>query len=134
MDHLIKENLISKSQLGFVDKKSCITNLLETLDYLTKSKSCGEIVDLILLDAEKAFDTVAHRRLLHKIEGYGIQGPLLNWVKALRRQRVVLGEASSDWCDLFSGVPQGCVLSPLLFVIFVNDLPDCLSDSAVCKT
>ena len=70
---------------------------------------CSEKVDLILLDAEKAFDTVAHRRLLHKLEGYGIQGPLLYWMKAFisnRRQRVVsLGAASSDWCDVFSDVP-----------------------------
>ena len=134
--HLINENLISESQHGFVDKKSCITNLLETLDYLTNSKACGKIVDLILLDADKAFDTVAHRRLLLKLECYGIRGKLLSWIKSFisnRQQRVVLGDAVSDWCEVSGGVPQGCVLSPLLFVIFVNDLPDCLSESTICK-
>ena len=79
------------------------------------------------MDIRKAFDSIPHRRLLQKLEGYGIQGEVLEWVRDFlsdRRQRVMLNGGSSDWRNVVSGVPQGSVLGPVLFIIYVNDMPD----------
>ena len=73
-----ENNLLVKQQHGFVKKKSCTTNLLETLDYITYSLDRGIPVDVVLLDFAKAFDTVPHRRLLAKLEAYGVNGLVLN--------------------------------------------------------
>ena len=95
MDYMVANGLLSKYQHGFVPRKSCVTNLLETLDYLTNELSKGNDVDEILLDLSKAFDLVPHSRLIYKIkEGYGVSEDLTNWIKEFlvcRKQRVVLG-------------------------------------------
>ena len=123
-------------QHGFRKRHSCETQLLLTLDDLIMSYNRKTQVDVAALDFSRAFNTVPHERLLGKLAHYGVKGPIHNWIRAFLTERtmwVIIDGASSPATRVMSGVPQGTVLGPLLFLIYINDLPDNVSPGTTTR-
>jgi hypothetical protein len=125
VDFLERNKLIRDSQHGFRHGRSCLTNLLDFFgDVISTYDEC-KAVDVVYLDFQKAFDKVPHQRLLLKIQSLGIGGNVIQWLRAWligRKQRVSLNNTESDWTNVTSGVPQGSVLGPVMFIMYVDGM------------
>ena len=134
VDFLVKHKLLNSSQHGFLKARSCLTNMLCFLEEITKWIDVGLPVDIIYLDFQKAFDKVPHQRLLLKLKAHGIGDSITDWIEQWltdRRQRVVVDGEVSNWKSVLSGVSQGSVLGPILFLIYINDLDDSITSNVL---
>ena len=131
-NHLENNSILCPQQHGFRQQKSCESQLIVTIDEFAKCLDSGGQIDAIALDFSKAFDKVPHERLCSKLSYYGIQGKTQHWIRQFlhnRYQSVFIEGSHSHSTIVMSGVPQGTVLAPLLFLCYINDLPSTIQST-----
>ena len=132
MTHLDKNNLLYHNQHGFRSRVSCETQLIQFTQDLYDTLNDKGQADVIVMDFSKAFDKVDHQRLLLKLHRLGINHEVITWIQSFltdRSQCVVLDGERSDACPVLSGVPQGSVLGPCLFLMYINDMPETIKSN-----
>ena len=132
MKHLEQHHILTDHQHGFRAKSSTETQLIQTIHDLSKSLDEKKTVDMTILDFTKAFDKVPHKRLINKLNYYGITGTILSWTESFlteRTQQVVINGSASTPIQVTSGVSQGTVQGPLFFILYINDLPNNLTSN-----
>lgn len=125
--HLCDNDLISKSQFGFLPKHSTTDQLCYLMHDLMGALEKKQHAAAVFLDIEAAFDTVPHAAIRQKLPAYGIRGKLFRWICdyiSMRRQAVRIGDCCSEYTRVISGVPQGSVIAPTIFIVFINDICD----------
>jgi hypothetical protein len=130
--HMSANKLFSNKQFVFISGRSTTLQLLKLMDEWTKILDKGGKIDSVYMDFMKAFDKVPHRRLLHKMHRYKISEKVTKWVESFlsnRIQKVIVNGTESKGHHVTSGIPQGSVLGPILFVIYINDMPEMVESS-----
>ena len=128
-----EHQLLNPNQFGYLEGRSTMSQLLSCYDDWCVSRNSSKACDVIFLDLSKAFDSVPHERLLLKLNRYGIDGQLHLWFRNFltkRKQRVLIRGTFSEWSPVMSGVPQGSILGPIMFLIYVNDIPNIITSTA----